>query len=321
MSGALSPTAAYVDVTGVHAPTFVDIQTYLVGAFQSIYGSDTVLDNDSQDGQLIGVFALALADTNAAVIAAYNSFSPSTAQGAGLSRVVKINGLARELPSNSAAEITVIGISFTVIIDGRVRDDAGYAWALPSSVIIPDTGTITVQSVCTTAGAITAPPNTIRNIMVPQLGWQSATNTAAAIPGAPVETDPGLRARQSLSTALPSRSVLDGILGAVLALPGVVNAAIYENDTNLDYSGATPPPAGIGPLPPHSISVVAEGGDPPLICQTILSKKTPGCFTYGTERHSVADVYGLAHDIGYWIPVAIGVGVKITLHPDRKSVV
>jgi uncharacterized phage protein gp47/JayE len=308
-----SPTAAWVDATGIHAPTFTDIRAYLIAAFQDIYGADIVVDNDSQDGQLIGVFALALADANNAAIAAYNSFSPSTASGMGLSRVVKINGLARELPSNSTAELRIIGTAYTVISHGIARDDAGYQWALPASVTIPGSGDITVQGVCVTAGAVTAPANSIDNIVTVTLGWQSVTNPTPASAGAPVEDDPALRQRQATSTALPARSVLDGILGAVLALPGIINGAVYENDTNNDYSGVTPPPAGIGPLPPHSISVVAEGGDPVSICQTILAKKTPGCFTYGSERHSVPDVYGLLHDIGYWIPVDVVIGVRITL--------
>src|SRR5271170_2946754 len=100
MSGTTSPTAAYVDATGVHAPAFVDIQNYLIASYQAIYGADIVVDNSTQDGQLIGILALAIADTNAACIAVYNSFSPSTAQGVGLSSMVKINGMQRELPSN-----------------------------------------------------------------------------------------------------------------------------------------------------------------------------------------------------------------------------
>jgi hypothetical protein len=66
MSGTTSPTSAWVDATGIHAPTFADVQDYLISQFQAIYGADIVVDPSTQDGQLIGVFALAIADTNAA---------------------------------------------------------------------------------------------------------------------------------------------------------------------------------------------------------------------------------------------------------------
>ena len=304
MSGSLSPTAAYVDATGFHAPTFAAVQQFLIGQFQAIYGADIVVDPSSQDGQLIGIFALAISDATSACAAGYKSFSPSTAQGVGLSSMVKINGMARHVPSNSTAVLVLIGQAGSVISNGIVQDTPGNNWALPPSVIIPPSGTVTVTATCQTPGAITAPPDDIFRIATVTYGWQSATNPAAAAPGAPVESDALLRIRQSESTALPALTVLDGIIGAVAGLPGVTETVGYENDTNAtDANG----------LPPHSISLVVVGGDAVAICQTILLKKTPGCFTYGTTRESVNDVYGLPHDIGYFVPTTVPIGVHITL--------
>jgi uncharacterized phage protein gp47/JayE len=304
MSGSVSPTAAYVDATGIHAPTFSAVQAFLISQFQAIYGADIVVDPSSQDGQLIGIFALAVSDTNAACMAVYNSYSPSTSQGVGLSSMVKINGMARHVPSASSAALVLIGQAGAVITNGIVQDTPGNNWALPPSVIIPPSGTVTVTATCQTLGAVTAPPNDISRIATVTLGWQSATNPASATPGAPVESDPLLRVRQSQSTALPALSVLDGIIGAVAGLPGVVETVGYENDTNAtDANG----------LPPHSISLVVAGGDAVQICQTILTKKTPGCYTYGSTRETVQDIYGLSHDIGFFIPVTVPIGVRITL--------
>jgi uncharacterized phage protein gp47/JayE len=316
MSGTVSPTSAYVDATGIHAPTFSVIQQYLIGQFQAIHGADIVVSNDSQDGQMIGVFAAALNDTNAACVAVYNSFSPSTAQGVGLSSMVKINGLARHVPSNSTAALYLVGEAGTVITNGIVQDPASNNWRLPASVTIPPSGDITVTATCQTLGAVSAAPGDIAHIYTVTLGWQTATNPAAATPGAPVESDPLLRIRQAVSTALPALSVLSGMIGAVAGLPGVTAVKGYENDTNTDYSPPNPPPPANlaeGPLPPHSISLVVQGGDAIQICQTILLKKTPGCYTYGSTRETVDDVYGLPHDIGFFIPSVVTIGVHITL--------
>lgn len=305
MSG--SSTAAYVDMTGIHAPTFPEIRDYLVAQFQVIYGSDIVVDESTQDGQLIGVFALAIADANAACIQVYNSFSPSTAQGVGLSSMVKINGLARALPSNSSVTLSIIGTAGTVIINGVASDASSNRWLLPPSVIIPPSGQITVTATAEQPGAIIALADTIVRITTVTRGWQEVRNPFAATPGAPVETDPQLRVRQSQSTADPSVTVLAGITGAVLALPGVTAAKPYENDTS-----ATDP---LTTLPPHSIALVVQGGDVTAICETILMHKTPGCFTYGTMRETVSDLYGLPHDIGFFIPVPVPIAVAITLIP------
>jgi uncharacterized phage protein gp47/JayE len=307
-----SPTAAYVDATGIHAPSYVQVVNYLTSQFQAIYGQDIVTTPDSQDGQMIGIFALAISDLNAACIAVYNSFSPSTAQGVGLSSVVKINGLAREVPSQSTVQLLLTGEAYTVITNGIAQDDAGNSWALPAAVEIPASGQITVTGTCTVPGATQALPNTITRIATVTLGWQAVTNPAAAVLGAPLESDAALRQRQATSTAEPSMTVLSGIVGAILALPGVTACKPYENDTGTDYTGITPP-IGVDPLPAHSISMVVEGGDPVAICQTILDHKTPGCYTYGTTRHTVDDNYGLPHDIGFFIPTVVQVGVNIAL--------
>ena len=305
MSGTLSPTSAYVDITGIHAPDFIDVQNYLISQFQAIYGADIVVDPATQDGQLIGVLALAIADTNAACIAVYNAFSPSTAQGVGLSSMVKINGLARQIPSNSSAPLLITGSAGTVIINGIAQDTPGNDWNLPASVTVPPGGQITVTATCAVPGAISAPIGDITRIKTVTLGWQTVTNTSAATPGAPVESDALLRIRQTQSTALPAMTVLDGITGAVAAIPGVVAVKSYENDTNSTDPTTT--------IPAHSIAVVVQGGDAHTIAQTILLKKTPGCYTFGTQTQSVADLYGLLHTINFFIPTPVQVGVHITL--------
>src|ERR1700674_260040 len=98
-----SGLAPVVSATGITAGTFSQWLAYFVGQYQAIYGADSYLGNDSQDGQFIGVIAQSLADTCAGAVAVYNSMSPQTAQGVGLSSRVKMNGLKRLLPSNSTA--------------------------------------------------------------------------------------------------------------------------------------------------------------------------------------------------------------------------
>jgi uncharacterized phage protein gp47/JayE len=95
-----------------------------------------------------------------------------------------------------------------------------------------------------------------------------------------VETDAELRLRQQISTALPSLTVLDGIKGAIAGLTGVTRSEVYENDTNLVDSRG---------LPPHSITVVVEGGVDQEIGNAIYIKKTPGCYTNGTTEVQIID--------------------------------
>lgn len=300
----ISPTAPAIGSAGISAPAYADILAYLQAQYRSIFGSDVYLGSDSQDGQFLAIIADAINDANAAAIAVYNAFSPATAQGADLSSVVKINGLARNAASYSTVDVVITGVAGTSIFLGVVQDTAGFKWNLPLFAVIPSGGQITVTATCQTIGAITALPGTVSQIATPTLGWQSATNPAAAAVGAPVETDAALRQRQSRSTAIPSLTVLDGMIGAVAAVPGVTRYAAYENDTaSTDANG----------IPPHSVSFVAEGGDAAAIASAIAAKKTPGAGTYGTTSETITDVYGIPHTINFFRPTDVPVTAAITL--------
>ena len=49
--------APYINETGIHIPTYPDIRDDLVKMYKSIFGDDVYLENDSQDYQLISIFA------------------------------------------------------------------------------------------------------------------------------------------------------------------------------------------------------------------------------------------------------------------------
>jgi uncharacterized phage protein gp47/JayE len=300
----ITTTAPTISSTGISAPTYADVLSYLQAQYQAIYGADIYLGNDSQDGQFLAVIAAAINDANAAAISIYNSFSPATGQGAALSSNVKINGIAREVPTYSTVLLTITGQAYAVINNGVAKDTGGNRWRLPASVTIPSGGTITVTATSEVVGAIAAPIGTVTGIATPTLGWQAVTNTAAATPGAPVESDAALRFRQTISTALPSLTVMDGIVGAVAGLAGVTRYAAYENDTgSADVNG----------IPAHSISMIVEGGTDLDIATAIAAKKPPGTPTYGPTSQTVIDTYGNVIPINFYRPTEVPIAAAITI--------
>ncbi|MBU9468665.1 baseplate J/gp47 family protein [Burkholderia multivorans] len=300
----LTTIAPTIDANGITAPTYADVFAYLQDQYRSIYGADTYLEPDSQDGQLLGVFAKAISDVNSVAIAIYRSFSPATAQGDALSSNVKINGIARKVASYSSADLVLIGQAGATITNGAAKDTNGVQWLLPATVEIPPSGTITVTATCATIGDVSARAGTINQIATPALGWQSVTNPADAAEGAPVEKDAVLRQRQTVSTALPSLTVLDGIIGAVANVPGVTRYVAYENDTNAtDANG----------IPPHSISLVVEGGDATAIANAIAAKKTPGGGTFGTTTIVTTNRYGMPVPIHFFRPTDAPVSAVVAI--------
>jgi uncharacterized phage protein gp47/JayE len=295
-----------INLFGASAPAYSDILYTLTQQFMGIYGSDIVTDPSTQDQQWLGILSRGFYDEGQAFVACYNAFRPTGAQGAGLSTIVKINGIARLIPSNSQVTALVVGQVGTIITNGVANDAAGNQWSLPSSVTIPISGQITVSLTCGTEGSIALASGVALTIFTPTVGWQTITTTSTAIPGAPVETDAALKIRQTLSVALPALTVMQSLVGNIANLTGVLAVQGYENDT-----GST---NALG-IPAHSISMVVEGGSATAIAQIIANDKAPGAGTYGTTSETVINSQGIPQLISFYVASVVQAYAVTTINP------
>ncbi len=315
MSRYVSPTAATITATGISAPNYAQILAYLQTQYLAIFGADVYLGNDTQDFQMMAVYAQGCSDANSAAIAVYNSFSPNTAQGVGLSSNVQINGLTRLVPTNSNCLATLSGIPGAVISNGSCIDPSGNLWALPNSVTIGTGGTVTVSAVCTVAGATTLAQNEL-SINTPTYGWVGITNLAASV-GSPAETDAALRVRQAASVSLPSVTIFEGIVASIENTAGIGRVKGIENNT-----GGAIALNGGSSLPANTLAFICEGGTPSLIFQSIFEKITPGIGTFADsaypsniETETVTDSYGSQRLINYMASVAASIGAYLNINP------
>ena len=300
-----------VSENGIQAPSYAEIFEYFQSKAREIFGQDVNIDADTQDGQLIAIFALALSDVNAQAIATYNQFNPNTAVGVGLDSAVKTNGITRHTATNSTVDLVLIGQAGTVITNGVATDDNENRWLLPEQVVIPVSGEITVTATAEEVGAIEASPNTITQIGTPTLGWQSVNNPTQATVGVAVETDAELRQRQSRSTELPSVSLWEGIIGSLLNLPGVIRVSGVKNDED------DPSPEGV---PGHTIAMIVDGGEVDEIGETIFLKKGEGVGTYGSVQTTYVDTYGFPNVIKFSRPTIVNAYVTLTITPSTTYI-
>lgn len=278
--GTYSPPA--ITATGLTIPAYQDIVDDLTAQAKQIYGQDLYLGPDSQDYQYISSFAAKINDTNQLLQAVYNARGPLTATGSSLDGLVKLNGLARKASTYSTCPVTLTGTAGTVISNGLVGG-AGYQWAVPSPITIGVGGTISVTATCTTAGAVTANPGDLSQIVTPTYGWTSVTNTAAATPGQAQEADSALRSRQAISTAQPSQTLLEGTIGAIAELAGVTRYAVLENkggDTSGYETGAASPSTDISAGPANTFQIAVDGDAPSLSYHSVTLTLT-GLTTVG----------------------------------------
>ncbi|MGK4338099.1 baseplate J/gp47 family protein [Klebsiella pasteurii] len=298
--------SATVTAEGISAPDYQTVLDTITGYFQQIYGSDSYLDPDSKDGQMVALVALAIHDANNTAITVYRSFSPSTALNDALTSNVKINGISRRAATNSTVDLLLTGTVGTAITNGSVRDANRVVWNLPATVVIGSDGTVVATATCANPGAVAAVAGSVNAINTPTRGWASVTNPLAATVGVAAETNAELRVRQSQSVALPSVTPFEAVDGAIANIEGVTRHKLYENDQD------TPDANG---LPPHSIAAIVEGGDATVIANTLRGVKGQGSTPFGSTVIIVPDKYGSPHPVGFSRPVDVPVFVKITISP------
>ena len=295
-----TPIGVTITSTGITIPTYQQILSALQNLMMSIYGNDIILDDSTMDGQLIGILAEAFNQSNNTAVQIYNGFSPTYAQGSYLDSLVQINGLTRKTASYSTVEVVIEGIGSTVIENGIVSDNEGNQWLLPSTVTIPENGSITVTATAQNSGAVYSAPNTVTTIVTPFNGWQSVNNPNAANMGEPAESDASLRQRQAISQELPNQTLAQGLQAAILTLPNVTYCKVFVNNTNATDSNN---------IPAHSISVVVGGGDTQSIAQIIANKKSLGCGTYGQTSVTLSDgeVIQFQPEVFIWFRIVINI--------------
>ena len=297
-----------VSENGIAAPTYDEILDYFKEQARQIFGADIVLDNDSQDGQLLSIVAAALSDVNAQAIATYNAFNPQTAKGSALDSVVKVNGLTRREATHSQVDLRIVGQAGTQIQNGMALDAFDNRWLLPDSVVIPISGEVTVRATAEKLGAIEAEANTVTKIGTPTLGWQTVSNPAAAIAGIAIETDAELQSRQAESTSREAVSLWEAIVASLYEVDDVVRVSGVHNDTGTtDADG----------IPAHSIALVVDGGDVQEIAETIWKKKGEGVATFGDIRQDITDEFSNDYPVYFSRPTIKQIAVTITISQDH----
>ena len=260
---------------GINVQTFEEIYDELVAGYQSIYGSDILLDSDTPDGQRVGIEAQARLDLQSYALAIYNQMDPDFAVGEALNKIIKISGIMRIAGARSYASVTIETSEAVTLPDGyTVKDTSEQNWITLSEVeLISGTNTTTLYS--EDFGVITAGIGEINDPSTYIIGVTSVTNAAAATTGNDEETDAELRVRRNASLVIPETSAIGGLYTALWAVSDVLEVKIYENDTDSTDSLT---------VPAHSIWLIIDGGLDADIAKVMAEVKTAGTGMKGTEE-------------------------------------
>lgn len=264
---------------GLTVKTAAEITTDIATDLRAAYGNDINLDQNSPDGQVVGIITQIATDLRELLVGINNGFDPDQAQGDLLDQRVTINNIERKGGTYTVQPISIT-VDRTVTLQGldadydlitgtgyTVRDNAGTQFILADTATIT-AGTHSLNFRAKDLGAVNVTVGTITNPVTVVLGVTAINNPSAALQiGENQETDAQLRVRRESSLANNSIGYLDGFRGKLLDILGVSEAKVYLN--NYDYIDSDG-------IPSHGIWCIVEGGANADIAQVIYSKAAYG---------------------------------------------
>ena len=299
-----------IDANGFKAESFTEILTRLSNGLKNIYGQDINLDQDSPDGQQLGIQANIISDFQDLALYIYNSMDPDLADGANFDKLLKLLARTRLPSSRSTVDIEMV-LNKTVSIPASytIKDLNNQNWIIGTAQTL-DAGTHLVSFYSEDWGNITAEPNTINEQITILTEVVSINNPESAISGRDEESIVQVRERRNKILEINASSTIGSIIGKILDLNGVVDAVPYENMTKI-YDP-------VRDIQPNSYWIVVKGGDIAEISEIIAKDKTGGTGLKGKvetvyiekfvrKDGSVREFY---HDVKFDRPTEVSIHIK-----------
>lgn len=268
--------AGFDTVLGFDSPTFEDLLADAAQKYQTETGVIVDLEQPSPTLDLLRTMARIMKAAYDDQAGVYASGFVGTASGAGLRNLLLpyIGPPLQDTPSTvtlplTGTPATVVTAGSTVLLDSDGTN--ALPWVLTANVVIPNDGVFEYSE----PGPKSATAGNTWTIGTPVAGWAGAgPNADDASKGRLAETDNEYRQRFNLS--------VEGtrILAAVLQVPGVTTARVFENFTGINdaFWGQD-----------HWIEILVQGGDDQAIAQAIQNARTFTVYPLGNVTEPVID--------------------------------
>lgn len=273
--------------TGIVLPTEEQILAGTSADINGAFGGGLNMAPQTPQGQLAASEAAVVGAKNDEIAQVVNQVDPAYAAGRMQDAIGRIYFIERRPATPTLVVATIVGAVGTPIPAAwPVAQDksTGSIYFAQAALTIPSGGTLTA----TLANSLTGPlPCGAAALSVYKEihGVDQVTNAAQGVLGSLVENRNDFELRRQQSVAKNGRGSVPSMVGAVLAVPGVIDAYGYENTT-----GA---PINVGStnytLAPHSVYIGQFGGDPVAVATVMWTQKSPGCDWNGSTTETIYD--------------------------------
>ena len=302
-----------INENGLLIDEFSTIYNRLADKFKLIYGQDINLEQNSPDGQLLGIITNEIYDLQTLILHIYNSFDPDLAQGVELNKLLKLIAQTRRASTKSIVDITIVAnANVTLPADYTIIDENKNEWVINAeTTLIAGTNIVSFNAV--NFGAIEASANTINDVVTVFPEIISVNNTLPAEVGRDEESDVLLRKRRNNLLSVNSNSTIAGVYSKLFLLDTVTDAVIYENATDT-YDA-------LKDLNAHTLWCIIDGGSIDEITKIIATDKTIGTDLKGTISNNYVEIFlkadgttrALTHIVKFDRPTEIPLYIKLTV--------
>lgn len=302
-----------INENGLLIDEFSTIYNKLADKFKLIYGQDINLEQNSPDGQLLGIITNEIYDLQTLILHIYNSFDPDLAQGVELNKLLKLIAQTRRASTKSIVDITIVANKNVILpADYTIIDENKNEWVINAeTTLIAGTNIVSFNAV--NFGAIEASANTINDVVTVFPEITSVNNPLPAEIGRDEESDVLLRKRRNNLLSVNSNSTIAGIYSKLFLLDTVTDAVIYENATDT-YDA-------LKDLNAHTLWCIIDGGSVDEITKIIATDKTVGADLKGTISNNYVEIFlkadgttrALTHIVKFDRPTEIPLYIKLTV--------
>ena len=219
-----------------------EFETMVADTLSRIVNSGVGIDNTST-GSVVRMLVEAIMAENDIqwyeLSEIYKNMNIDTATGEDLDNLVKIVGVVRNGAtaatttltfSTTEASVSDIIIPYNQICSTQ-QDHNGVIYSFKTTeeaTLVAGETSVTVPAVCTEAGSLFVPANTVVIMDSPIIGIDSVTNEEAVNGGSDAETDSELRERSRDALLSLGKSTVPALEGCVKAIPGVTDAIVVD---------------------------------------------------------------------------------------------
>lgn len=304
----------YIDNTGIIQADTSDILTEVEGEWQTVYGADLSVTNDTPQGKMIVAETASRVSLIMILAQLANQINPNFAGGIFLDALCAFLGLTREPATFTVVPgVTVAGTPLITIPAGAQAKgtSTGAFFASTQAVTLDINGNGTVDFQAVLSGPTPCPIGDLSKISTDILGWETVNNTVAPNTtqvGQLQQSDESLRALRNQTLALQGISTPEAQTSGLAAVPGVLSFKYQENDqaTQQTINGIV--------MKPNSVWACVDGGTDADIATSLRTNKTDGAGWNGAEVVTVTDPFsGQVVTINFDRTVAIPCICRVTI--------